>query len=148
MQQIEIDMAGAESLQAGFAGLDGAVAAGVGRQHLGDDEDLVAPALDGRAGDLLGTAIGVHLRGVDQRHAAIDAGLNCPDFVGGMGAVLAHVAKCRGRAPARNGHRGKLTVWIGSLMAPLLFVSLSIISSNAAMTTICWSCGKARLSPY
>ena len=51
-------------------------------QHLAHEEDLVAPALDRLAGDLLGDAVGVHLGGVDQRHAEIEAELQGAHLVG------------------------------------------------------------------
>ena len=43
------------------------------RQHLGDQEHLVAAAGDGLADHLLGDAVAVHLRGVDVVHAEIEA---------------------------------------------------------------------------
>ena len=63
----------AEPLEAGFAGGDGAAPAGVVGQHLGDDEGLLAAAGDGLAHHFLGAAAAVHLGGVDQRHAEIEA---------------------------------------------------------------------------
>ena len=51
MQQIEVDAVGLEPLQAALAGGDGAGARGILRQHLADDEALVAPPLDGLGDD-------------------------------------------------------------------------------------------------
>ena len=43
------------------------------RQHLGDQEYLIAPARDGFADQVLGGAGAIHLRGVDVIHSEIDA---------------------------------------------------------------------------
>jgi hypothetical protein len=43
------------------------------RQHLGDEEHLVAAAGDGLYDDLLGGAVAVHLGGIDVVHAEIEA---------------------------------------------------------------------------
>ena len=63
----------ARRAQRALAGGDGAGARGVVRQHLGDEEHLVAAAGDGLADDALGGAVAVHLGGVDVVHAEIEA---------------------------------------------------------------------------
>jgi len=73
MQQVKVEAVGGEPLQAALAGRDGARAAGVRRQHLADDEHLVAAASHRLGDDLFGAAVAIHLRGVDQRYAKLDA---------------------------------------------------------------------------
>jgi hypothetical protein len=74
VEQVEIDLIGAEAAQAPFAGDDGAAPGGVLGEHLADQEDLVAPAGDGLADQLLDRARAVHLRGVEERHPGVEAG--------------------------------------------------------------------------
>ncbi|MNN98173.1 hypothetical protein D3C81_2175000 [compost metagenome] len=81
MQQIQIDVIGAQPAQAALASLGNALAAGVVRVHLADHEDVVALAGDGIADHFLGTAFGVHFGGVDQGHAQFDAQAQCRDFL-------------------------------------------------------------------
>ena len=73
MQQVKIDTVGAEPLQAGLAGSNGALARGIRRQHLGDQEDFIATAGDRFAHHLFGTARSIHFRRVDQAQAEIEA---------------------------------------------------------------------------
>ena len=76
-----------------FAGMD-----------LADQKDLVATTFDGSRHDLLGAAFGIHLSGVDQRHAEIE-----PSF----SALTRHrrcggsrpCSRCPGRAAARLRRR-------------------------------------------
>src|SRR5262249_13727463 len=88
MQEIEIDAVDLEPVEARLASGDGASAGGVLRQHLADDEDLLAAALDGFGHDLLGTAIAIHLRGVDQRHAEVEAEPERRDLAVTIASVL------------------------------------------------------------
>ena len=80
-----------EPPQAARAGRLHAGAGGVVRIDLADQENAVALALDRLGDDFLGPAFGVHLGGVDQRHAEIDAeaqGIGLPLRVRG---AFAHV---------------------------------------------------------
>src|SRR4051794_40751828 len=52
---------------------DGGALIGVGGQHLADQEHTVAAALDRLADQLLRRTVAVHLGGVDQAHAQLDA---------------------------------------------------------------------------
>jgi hypothetical protein len=81
VQQIEIDLIHAESPEAAYAGRDGAIARRILRQNLTDQEDVVAPAPDCLANQLLGGPIGIHFRGVDQRHAEFDPGTKRRDLI-------------------------------------------------------------------
>jgi len=90
VQQVEIDAVGFEPLQAALAGLDRAATRGVLRQHLADEENLVAPVHDRRADELLGTAVAVHFRGVDQVHAEIEAEAQRRNFLAAPPAIFAH----------------------------------------------------------
>ncbi len=51
------------------------------RQHLADEKDFVAPAGDRLANHLLRAAVGVHLGGVDQRHAQVQPQLQGGNLV-------------------------------------------------------------------
>lgn len=90
VQKVKIDAVDAEIAQAAFAGGNRTRPAGVGGQHLADDECLVAPTLDRFSHDTFGSAVAVHLCSVDQRHAEIEPGLQAADFVGGLRAVFTH----------------------------------------------------------
>ena len=74
---------------------------GIVRQHLADDEDFVAPARDRFGDDFLGAAVAIHLGGVDQGHAEIDAEPQRRDLLVALPAVLAHVPGAL--AERRNG---------------------------------------------
>ena len=79
-----------EPFQASLAGGDGALAAGILRQHLADDEYLVAPRAHRVGDDALCFAVAIHFRRVDQRDAEIDAMTQRRDFVGAPARALAH----------------------------------------------------------
>jgi hypothetical protein len=53
----------------------------VARQHLADEKDLIAPVNQRLADELLGRAVAVHFRGVDDRHAEINGHLQRGDFL-------------------------------------------------------------------
>ena len=71
VQQIAIEVVGAETLQRTLARLDGAPLRSVAWQHLGNQEHVVAPALDGIGHDQFGVVI--HLGSVDMGHAKVEA---------------------------------------------------------------------------
>jgi hypothetical protein len=91
MQQIEIDAIGLHPFQRGLASLDRSSAGGVLRQHLADQIDAVAPALDRGAHHLLGAAGRVHLRRVDQGGAVVDAGLQRPHLLRALPHIITHM---------------------------------------------------------
>ena len=93
MQEIKVEALGAEALQASLAGGDGAGARGILRQHLADDEHLVAATCDGFGHDPLGFAVAIHLGGIDQRHAEVEPELERCHFV---------VAQRRALSPMRH----------------------------------------------
>ena len=97
-----------------LAGLDRALRRRVVRQHLADDEQSVAVALHRLGDDLLGDAVAVHLGGVDQGDAEIDAEPQRLDLVGMAAAAFAHVPGALavgghllaiGQRDLRHGHR-------------------------------------------
>ena len=61
------------------------------RQHLADQEDLVAAAGDRLADELLGPAVAVHLGGVDQRHPQVEAEAQRRDLLPPERGVLGHM---------------------------------------------------------
>jgi hypothetical protein len=71
MQQIAVETVGLQPLQRTLARGDGAAPRGVARQHLRDQENVVAPP-GKRFGDHQ-FGIAIHLGGVDMGHAEIDA---------------------------------------------------------------------------
>lgn len=91
VQQVELDMVGAEALEAGFTGGDRAGAAGIVGQDLADKEHLVAPSFDRFTDDFLGTAIGIHFRRVDDGHAEIEAGAQACGLLGHRRLAFAHM---------------------------------------------------------
>src|SRR5258706_7740665 len=70
-------------------------------EDLADKEQLVAASGDRFADERLGSAVGVHLRGVDQCHAKIEAGAERSNFVLSTPRVLSH-APC---PLAKRGYR-------------------------------------------
>ena len=84
VQQIAIEVVGAETLQRTLARLDGAPLRSIAWQHLGNQEHFVAPALDGIGHDQFGVVI--HLGGVDMGHAEVEA---VTQRCGGGGAIAA-----------------------------------------------------------
>ncbi|MNT39144.1 hypothetical protein D3C72_1753670 [compost metagenome] len=81
MQQIQIDVIGAESPQTAFAGLWNALAAGVVRVDLAHQKDAGALPGDGFSHHFFSPAFGVHLCRVDQGHAHLDAQAQRSDFL-------------------------------------------------------------------
>jgi hypothetical protein len=90
MQEIEIEAVGVEPLQAPLAGGDDAGVRGILRQHLAHDKHLVAASLDGLGHDPLGLSVAIHLGGVDQPHAELEAELERGDLLGPATRALAH----------------------------------------------------------
>lgn len=116
MQQIKVDTIGVHPLQAALASLDRALAAGIMGIDLADQEHLVTPSLDGPADDFLRTAVGIHLGGIEQRHAEIETGLQAGDLVLGAGGILSHIPCALAERRNRDAG-GKGTVGMGSCMA-------------------------------
>ena len=93
MEQVEIDAVGLQALQAALAGGDHPGAAGIVGIDLAYDEDLAPAALDGFGDDLLGPALGIHLGGVDEAHAEIEAEAQRRHLVLVAGPALAHLPR-------------------------------------------------------
>jgi len=91
MQQVKVDHIHLEPHEAALAGDDGAAPRGIVRQHLADQEHRVAAPLDRLADQLLGAAVRIHLRRIDQGHAEIDAEAQCRDFVRAPAEIFGHV---------------------------------------------------------
>src|SRR5688572_2583370 len=87
MQQVAVEPVGLETGERALAGGPHAGTAGVLRQHLGDEEDLVSPPGDRLGDDLFRRAGAVHLGRVDMRHAAIEACAEGGDGGGALGAL-------------------------------------------------------------
>ena len=83
MKQVAIEPIGAQARQRLFAGGQSAVFRGIAGQHLGNQKNLVAPALDGLADDSLRRSRPVHFRGVDVRQAEIESASQRRDGAGG-----------------------------------------------------------------
>ena len=90
MQEIEIDDRAAQPLQAAFAGGDRVGARCVARMHLADDEDVLAPVADRLGHHLLGAALAIHFRRVDQSEAEVDGRPQGLDLVAAPVRILAH----------------------------------------------------------
>ena len=71
VQEVAVQPVGAQARERALAGRDGTGARGVAGEHLGDEEDLVAPPGDRLADH--GLRVAVHLGGVDVGHAEIEA---------------------------------------------------------------------------
>lgn len=90
MQQIQIDAIGAQALERRLACGDDTAAARMMRQHLADDEQALAHVGERVADKRLGRAVAVHLRGIDERHAEIDALAQRGDLGCALRGPLAH----------------------------------------------------------
>ena len=89
VQEIAVQMVGAEMPQAPFAGFQGAAPGGVLRQDLADQEDLVAPAREGLPHQIFHLAVAVELGGVDMAHPQVEP---APERLDGRPpVVLLHV---------------------------------------------------------
>jgi hypothetical protein len=64
VQEVQIEMVGAQPAKAPLAREHGAAAGRVLREHLADQKHLIATAGDRLAHELLGRAAAVHLRGI------------------------------------------------------------------------------------
>ena len=91
MQQIEIDAIGTEPLQACLARAAHAFAARVRWQHFAYDEYPLAHAANRFCDQRFGTAVAVHLGGIDERHAELDAQAQSSDLLLALRRLLAHV---------------------------------------------------------
>jgi hypothetical protein len=89
VQEVGVEPVGPQSLEAALAGFDRAAARRVGRNHLADEEDVVAPVLDRLGDELLGRAGTVELGGVDEGHSELDTELQRGDLILASGWVLA-----------------------------------------------------------
>jgi len=106
VQQVQVDVLGAQALKAAFAGQGNTLATGIVRVDLADQEHLVALPGNGLADHFLGTTVAIHLGGVDQDHAPVNTGLQGTYFLGALVAVLAHAPGAL--ADDRNGHSGQI----------------------------------------
>src|SRR6185295_8636181 len=89
VQEVAVEMVRPQPPEGPLAGLDGAAARGVLRQHLAHQEDLAAPIRDRLSHHLLHAAVAVHLRGVDVIHPRVEPAAQRLD--GGAAVVLLHV---------------------------------------------------------
>ena len=94
---VDVDVIGAEATEAGFNGFEQVEAGGANvvdvgadsERGFGGDEELVAAALDGLAGDFFGEAVGIDVGGVEHVEAGVEADVY---EAGGFG----HVARAPG----------------------------------------------------
>ena len=105
MQEIEIEMIGVEPFQAPLAGGHHALARGVVRIDLAHQKHLGALTRDRLGHHFFRAALAIHLGGVDQRHAEVDAEPQRVDDIGAAGARLAHTP--RAEAQHRDGRAGR-----------------------------------------
>lgn len=69
MQQVEIQIVGIQLLQAALTGFNRAATGRIGRQDLGDEVNLLAPALNSFTHDALDRTGAVHLGRIDVAQA-------------------------------------------------------------------------------
>src|SRR5260370_7422792 len=85
-----IEPVGPEPFQAALAGLNRAAPRRVLGEHLADEKHLVRASRDRRAHTLLGAAVGIHFRGIDQPHAEVETETQRRDLRFAPAAILAH----------------------------------------------------------
>ncbi len=91
VQQVQIDVVGVHAPQAGLACGRNTGVAGVVRVDLADHEYLVPLSGNGLPDNFLGSAIGVHLGGVDQGQALFDTEAQAGDFCRALMPFFTHV---------------------------------------------------------
>src|SRR3954468_16648560 len=100
MQEIEVQIIGAEPLQTRGAGSERQVSSRVTRQHLTHEKYVLATLCDRLADELLGRAVAIHLRCIDEGHAEIETKTNRGDLVVALARALTH-------APGAQAKRGQ-----------------------------------------
>src|SRR5690348_7819628 len=102
MQEIAVEPVGLEPLERGFAGAPRSTLGSIGGKHLGDEKDVVAPAMDRFADDRLGGTGAIHLRRVDVAEAQIQTAPQRRDGHGPVGVldIPCALADDGNRAPA------------------------------------------------
>jgi hypothetical protein len=93
VQQIEIEAVRSETPQAVLARSDRTRLCRIFGKDLADKEQFVAASGDRFADKHLGSAVRVHLRGVDQRHAEIDAEAERRNFLLSTPRVFSHAPR-------------------------------------------------------
>ena len=107
---VEVDVVGAQAAQAGLARLDQVLAresnvmrrGAHAHEGLGRQDEVVAPAHQRLAEDLLGGAERIDVGGVERRHARLAADVEDARRVGD--AQVAHLAET---IPSADGHRAE-----------------------------------------
>src|SRR5438270_13930954 len=93
VKEVEVDLLDIEPAESSIASRGHAVRRGVLWIELRHDEHLVATTRDRFTDNPLGAAIGVHLRGVDQRHPEVDPGPQRRDLALALARVFAHTPR-------------------------------------------------------
>ncbi|MBB3831359.1 hypothetical protein FHT03_003633 [Xanthomonas arboricola] len=109
MQQVQVQRAHTQPLQAGLAGARNTARAGIAGQYLRHQIRRL-PAVDGLADQLLRAAIAVHFGGIDQPHAQLLPDLQRIDLLLRRMPALAQIPRtqpeCRYLAPVTQAHLG------------------------------------------
>ena len=123
VQQIEVEPIGLEPLEAALAGRNGTFARGVVRIDLAHQEDVVPAAGHGFRQHLLGAALAVHLRRIDQPDTEIEPELDRRHLGRPLRLALAHApgaeAQHRHLVTAFQGHVSHLPLLVSLLLATL-----------------------------
>src|SRR3954471_18787784 len=100
MQEIEVQIIGAEPLQTRGAGSERLLSSRMTRQHLTHEKNVLATLCDRLADELLGRAVAVHLRCIDDGHAEVETETNRGDLVVAPARALTHAPG----AQTKRGH--------------------------------------------
>ena len=127
VQQIKINMIGAETLKAAFAGPDHIVIMGMARQYFGNNENLRAFHIAGiaqrRADDVFSAAVGIHLGGIDQADAPVNGMADGGNFAVKPGCTFSHLPCAKTKVghgfTARQFYRAHETVLTRSLFVTI-----------------------------
>jgi hypothetical protein len=93
VQQVQVHIIRAQTLEARGAGSQCLFLLSVARQYFAHEKDVVAPALDGLANEALRRAIAIHLRRVDYRHVEVESEAQRGDLVRAPAHGLAHAPR-------------------------------------------------------
>jgi len=138
---VEVDVVGAQATQARLARSDEVMARQPrvvrsgphGETRLRRQQDVVSPALEDLAKDLLGTTIGVHVGGIDE----VDTGLEC--LVDQASRFTAgHTPEGGGRPCVPEGHRSQSQRGHSEATA----AQLSVLHVSSSL--LCWSPRRVR----